>query len=125
MNSQFLFSRRPLITHTPIGSLYLALSLGIAPLPVIADPQAVINPVTESMTVSFADLDLATPAGINAAHDRLLRAAQRLCHRFSDSLRAANNATSSACVRETLAEATHRFDALMAAKSAEVARIAP
>jgi UrcA family protein len=120
--------RRSRTVHTPIGSLSLSLLLGIAPLAVIADPQRARAPETIATTVSFADLDLSTPVGIDAAHKRLVAAAQRLCHKFSDSRRISDRETSAACYRETLADATQRFNAQLATASAEgtdVARNTP
>jgi UrcA family protein len=117
-------SRRCLIVHTPMGSLSLTLLLGIAPLAVIAGPQRTRAPETVGTTVSFADLDLSTPVGIDAAHKRLVAAAQRLCHKFSDSRRISDRETSAACYRETLADATQRFNALLATASAEGTNVA-
>jgi UrcA family protein len=104
------------LTRSVICSVGLAWLLGIA---VMADPQHTSEPEVASATVSFADLDLTTPLGISTARKRLVAAAQRLCYKFSDSLRASNNATSAACYRETLADATQHFNALLAAASAK------
>jgi UrcA family protein len=106
----------------------LSLLLGIAPLAVIAGPQRASAPETVAATVSFADLDLTTPVGISVAHKRLVAAAQRLCHKFSDSRRTSDRETSAACYRDTLADATRRFNALLATANAEgtdVARNTP
>jgi len=81
-------------------------------------------PETVGTTVSFADLDLSTPMGIDAAHKRLVAAAQRLCHKFSDSRRIPDRETTAACYHETLAEATRRFNALLATASAEDSNVA-
>jgi UrcA family protein len=107
------------LTRSVICPVGLAWLLGIAPVAVIADPQHTSEPEVASATVSFVDLDLAAPLGISTARKRLVVAAQRLCHKFSDSLRASNNATSAACYRETLADATQHFNALLAAASAK------
>ena len=128
MPIQTYHSRRSRIVHTSIGPLSLSLLLGIAPLAVIAGPQRTNAPETVGTTVSFADLDLSTPVGIDAAHRRLVAAAQRLCHKFSDSRRISDRETSAACYRETLADATQRFNALLATASAagtDVARNTP
>lgn len=119
---------RSRIAHTPIGSLAVSLLLGIAPLAVIAGPQRASAPETVGTTVSFADLDLSTPVGINTAHKRLVVAAQRLCHKFSDSRRVSDRETTAACYRETLADATQRFNALLTTardESTDVARNTP
>ena len=117
-------SRRFRIVHTPIGSLSLSLLLGIAPLAVIAGPQRTSTPETVRTTVSFADLDLSTPVGIDAAHKRLVAAAQRLCRKFSDSRRISDRETFAACYRETLADATQHFNTLLATASAEGTNVA-
>jgi UrcA family protein len=124
MNIQTHHIRRSRITRTLIGSLYLSSLLPITPVVVIAAPQNTTEPETVSTTVSLADLDLTTSAGISAAHERLVAAAQRLCHNFSDSLRASDRKTSAACYRETLANATQRFNALLATASAESTDVA-
>jgi len=108
-----------------ICSVAFAWLLGIAPVTVKADPQHTSEPELARATVSFTDLDLTTTLGVSKARRRLVAAAQRLCHRFSDSLKASNNATSAACYRETLADVALRFDAMLAAardKGTHVAR---
>ena len=116
---------RTLVTRSVICSAGFACLLGIAPLTVVADPQQTSEADVARATVSFADLDLTTALGVSNARKRLVVAAQRLCHNFSDSLKASNNATSAACYRETLADATQRFNAMLAAardKGTHVAR---
>jgi UrcA family protein len=117
MHTQAHRGRRGFITRRGFWSLWLSSFLGTAPLVVVADPQYA-GTETASATVSFAGLDLTTPVGISAARERLVAAAQHLCHRLSDSLRASNSATSAACYRETLADATQRFDTMLRATSA-------
>jgi UrcA family protein len=113
-----------LVIRSVICSAGLAWLLGIAPVTVVADPQQTSAPEVARATVSFADLNLTTALGIGTARKRLVVAAQRLCHRFSDSLKASNSATSTACYREALADATRRFDAILAAASAEDTHVA-
>jgi UrcA family protein len=128
MNIETLHSRRSGISQIAFGSLFLSPFLAIAPLAVKADPQSKSAPETVSKTVSFSDLDLTMPAGINAAHARLVAVARRLCHTFSNSLRASDRETSDACYRETLADATRRFNALLGtarADGTDVARNTP
>jgi UrcA family protein len=113
------------VARNMIYAVAFAWLLGIAPVAVKADPQPTSEPEVAQATVSFTDLDLTTTLGVGQARRRLVAAAQRLCHRFSDSLKASNNATSAACYRETLADVTQRFDAMLAAardKGTHVAR---
>jgi UrcA family protein len=128
MKLQTHHSHRSRIAHAPIGSLFLSLLLGIAPFALFAGSQLKSEPETVGTTVSFADLDLSTPAGVNTAHKRLVAAAQRLCRKFSDSRRVSDRETTAACFRETLADATQRFNASLATASAvgtDVARNTP
>jgi len=118
MNIESQRNRSDPLTRSVICSICVSWSLGIAPVAVIADPQHASEPEVARATVSFSDLDLTTPHGISTARKRLVVAAQRLFHRFSDRLRASNNATSAACYRETLADATQRFNTLLAAARA-------
>jgi UrcA family protein len=112
------------VARNMICSVAFAWLLGISAVTVKADPQHTREADVARMTVSFADLDLTTALGVSNARKRLVVAAQRLCHRFSDSLKASNSATSTACYREALADATRRFDALLAAASAEGTHVA-
>jgi UrcA family protein len=112
------------VARNMICSVAFAWLLGISAVTVKADPQHTSEPEVVRATVSFTDLDLTTTLGISQAHKRMVVAAQRLCHRFSDSLKASNSATSTACYREALADATRRFDAILAAASAEGTHVA-
>jgi UrcA family protein len=124
-------SQRSLIASVARNMMYsvaFAWLLGIAPVTVKADPQHTSEPEVARAAVSFTDLDLTTTLGVSKARKRMVVAAQRLCHRFSDSLKASNNATSAACYRETLADVTQRFDAMLATardKGTHVARSTP
>ena len=64
---------------------------------------------TLSATVSVSDLDLTTPAGIQAARERLTKQALILCGKFSDSRRISNRETMADCVRHAVAEALKRL----------------
>ena len=112
------------VARNMICSVAFAWLLGISAVTVKADPQHTSEPEVVRATVSFTDLDLTTTLGISQARKRMVVAAQRLCHRFSDSLKASNSATSTACYREALADATRRFDAILAAASAEGTHVA-
>jgi len=53
-----------------------------------------------SATVTLSDLDLKTPAGAQAARDRIRKEALRLCRRFSDERRISYRETLADCVRQ-------------------------
>jgi UrcA family protein len=112
------------VARNVICSVAFAWLLGISAVTVKADPQHTSEPEVARATVSFKDLDLTTTLGISQARKRMVVAAQRLCRRFSDSLKASNSATSTACYREALADATRRFDAILAAASVEGTHVA-
>jgi UrcA family protein len=102
---------------TRSGGLYLLCLAVIAPVTAIADPHLAGKPEAISATVSVANLDLTTPAGISAAHQRLAATTWRLCHAFFDSRRVDNDAALVDCYRETLANASRRLEAQLKAAS--------
>jgi UrcA family protein len=55
--------------------------------------------------VSLADLDLATPEGARAAHERLHQEARRLCSEVADDLDLSRQANYVACIDESVAKA--------------------
>jgi UrcA family protein len=61
----------------------LTLSVIAATAAVAAQPSYSANN-TRSKTVSLADLDLSTPAGMNAARERVKKTARRLCVLLAD-----------------------------------------
>ena len=61
--------------------------------------------MTRSATVSLADLDLTTPAGLNAARDRVNKTARHLCSSVSDPLDLSHHANYVICVDEAVAGA--------------------
>jgi len=124
MNHQMPLIRTSRSAKTRSGALYLLFLTAIAPVTVIAGPHLASKPETLSATVSVANLDLATPAGISAAHQRLAATARRLCHEFSDSRRVDNNAMLADCYSETLAIATRRLEAQLKAASVAATAVA-
>jgi UrcA family protein len=99
----------------------------MTPAAVIAGPKP-LKLQTVSAKVVLADLDLATPAGLNEAHQRLAAAAKRLCQKFSDNRRISDRATFIDCYHETLADATKNFSAqveAMGTQGTQVARNEP
>jgi UrcA family protein len=68
-------------------------------------------------TVSLADLDLSTPNGARAAHDRLHEVARDVCSHAEDELDLSHQANFVACVDEAMAQALPRIEE-MARRSA-------
>jgi UrcA family protein len=90
-------------------ALFLAAALAAAtPYFAAAGDLAPGKPETATTTVVLADLDLSTSAGNAQAHERLTRAAARLCREFRDDRRIADWATYVDCVHDTVARALER-----------------
>jgi UrcA family protein len=80
---------------------------------VVVKPAAVVGfPQAISKTVSFADLDLSTPEGAQAAHGRLQQAARKLCSQVADELDLSYQANFSACVETAMAQALPKVEEL-------------
>lgn len=92
-----------------IAATCIALS-AVAPLAAFADPPTAPPSLTLESRVLLADLDLSTAKGVRAAHKRLERKAEHLCHQLWDSTSATFRWTYSACVKETLADAIQRLN---------------
>ncbi len=94
------------------------------PLQAKATPAVVTKPVAAvtfpegiSKSVSFADLDLSTPQGARAAHERLQRVAGKLCMRVADHLDLSQQANFSACVEATMMQALPKVEELARVKT--------
>jgi len=96
---------------TTIGTILL-LALGLAPVAAIADQSAVTAAVSRVADVSLADLNLSTPAGMRAAHERLRAMAQRVCAGSSNPRGLSSQPNFPACVDSTLAAHLRQIDAL-------------
>src|SRR5450631_3729378 len=95
-------TRRPPLSHstrTLIASLYLCSLLVIAPSTLIAGPWHASAPETAHATVSVAEFDVTTAAGLIAAQARLAAAAKRACNKFSDSLKVDDSKIWADCYR--------------------------
>jgi UrcA family protein len=86
-----------LVTVTLASGLPLAASA--------SPPNSRHAPETNSMTVSLSGLDLTTPQGLREARERLAKAAQHLCRRWSDSRKVDDSASYALCTEETIAKA--------------------
>ncbi|MEP6886545.1 MAG: UrcA family protein [Gammaproteobacteria bacterium] len=73
-----------------------------------ATPPSESPNMTRSATVALADLDLTTPAGINAARDRVHKTARHLCSSLSDSSDLSHAANFVICVDEAVARAMQK-----------------
>jgi UrcA family protein len=72
----------------------------------------VTQPAIAPPTVSLADLDLATPEGARAAHQRLRDAARASCARVADPNQSSKQSEFVACVSAAMAKALPRVEAL-------------
>jgi len=124
MNYQKSSINHVAMAQTRTGALCLVLLSLMAPAAVIAGPHHARKPETVATAISLANLDLTTPTGIDAAHQRLAIAAQRLCRKFSDSRRVDDYQTYAECYREALSDAVRRLDAHLKRANADAAEVA-
>jgi UrcA family protein len=125
MHIQTRSSRYSLTARTALGSLYLCSLLAIVPATGIAGTAPSKAAETASVKITFAELDLATPAGLRTAKERVAAAALRACERFSDSRKVDDRETVNLCYQTSLANAMQHLNALLvttAAKRSEVAQ---
>jgi UrcA family protein len=73
---------------------------------------AASDQVVRAKTISFADLDLSTPEGARAAHERLQKFADKLCSQVADELDLSHHANFVKCVDEAMANALPKVEAL-------------
>jgi UrcA family protein len=80
---------------------------------VVAEPVARMRlPQSSSKTVSFADLDLSTPEGIQIAHERLYQVARHLCSQVADDLDLSFHSNYLLCVDSAMAQALPKVEDL-------------
>jgi UrcA family protein len=116
-------TRHSPIDRTALSSLYLGSLLAILPATVFggAGPSKV---ETTSVKISFAGLNLATPAGLSAAQERVAAAALRACQRFPDSRKVDDRETVNLCYQTTLANAMQHLNVLLVATGANRSAVA-
>ena len=118
MNTKTILSRFDFRTTTRAAAMLLAIACTTA----TAGQPSEIHGTTGSATVSLAGLDLSTPEGKTAAHDRVNMAARRLCFKLSDSNDLSRQSNYVACVNDAVATAmlkiTERAPGLVAQSSA-------
>lgn len=82
--------------------------IGIASVPTLADQPAATAVPSRVADVSLADLNLSTPAGMSAAHERLHTMAERMCAEHAS----ASQPNFASCVESTLAGTLKQIEAL-------------
>jgi len=84
--------------------------LTLAPVAAIALSPAAAGVETRTSNLSLADLDLSTPAGVDAARDRLQQTARRWCSQVADRQDLSHQPNFIACMDETLAAALRQIN---------------
>jgi UrcA family protein len=84
--------------------------LALAPVAAIAQSPAATGVETRTSNLSLADLDLSTPAGVDAARDRLQQTARRRCSQVADRQDLSHQPNFIACMDETLAAALRQIN---------------
>ena len=80
---------------------------------VVAKPVAPVGfPQAISKRLSFADLDLSTPEGVQTAHERLQQVARNLCYQVADDLDLSQHANFLVCVDKAMAQALPKVEEL-------------
>ena len=69
-----------------------------------APAAALAQPATPSITVSYADLNLASPAGVKALDSRLANAVRAVCQAYDGTAIAERRFAEQRCLREKSAE---------------------
>lgn len=90
-----------------VGVLVCALNAGVA----LANPHSVVN---DAVAVSYSELDLSKPAGVEVLYDRLQRAAAKVCgfhERTSSLFYTSTTAEKKACYQDALSRAVAQVDA--------------
>ncbi len=104
MNTRLHWLNRSHRATQPVAAV-LAVIFAVVPCVPMAQPPSDTSPEYLSAKVPLADLNLTTPEGARAAHERLKEMAQRLCGKFRDDRTASAWETYADCTHDTL-EAT-------------------
>ncbi len=105
-----MYTKRAFISAWPaLGAAIVACTLfaGAA----FADPPAAPAADTRVANVSLAGLDLSTPEGARAAHDRIKIVVKRLCFQMEDPSEIDHLEAYNICVLKTLADTVRRINA--------------
>jgi UrcA family protein len=109
MNTDTYMARR-FGPQVAVWTTALMALLALAPVAVIAQSPAAAGVETRTSNLSLADLDLSTPAGVDAARDRLQQTARRRCSQVADRQDLSNQPNFIACMDETLAAALRQIN---------------
>jgi UrcA family protein len=101
MNTETQLARRSINPVASIRTAALIALFTLASAGALADQQPVL---------SLADLDLSTPAGVDAARDRLQQTARQRCSQIADRQDLSHQPNFIACMDETLADALRQID---------------
>jgi UrcA family protein len=78
-----------------------------------AGAEEVPGTVSRTRPISLAGLDLSTPAGAEAARERVQQAVRTICAQLADDLDLSHRATYLECVDKSMANAKPHLDALL------------
>jgi UrcA family protein len=106
------------ITHLKPGLCALFLTLGVAGISSAQTPPKPAD-VPETLRVSLAGLDLSTPQGIQAAHERARMAARRLCAKIANSADMQRQLDYIACIDDAMAPVVAQIDDMSRKTSAQ------
>lgn len=106
------------ITHLKPGLCALFLTLSVAGISSAQTPSKPAN-VPDALKVSLAGLDLSTPQGIRAAHERVRIAARRLCAKVANSADMQRQLDYIACIDDAMAPVVAQIDDMSRKTSAQ------
>ena len=109
MNTDTYMARR-FGSQVAVRTTALMALLTLAPVAAIALSPAAAGVETRTSNLSLADLDLSTPAGVDAARDRLQQTARRWCSQVADRQDLSHQPNFIACMDETLAAALRQIN---------------
>jgi UrcA family protein len=106
------------LTHLKPGLCALCLTLGLAGVSAAQTPSKPTD-VPDTLNVSLAGLDLSTPQGIQAAHERVRMAARRLCAKVANSADMQRQMDYIACIDDAMAPVVAQIDDMSRKTSAQ------
>jgi UrcA family protein len=110
--------REMYITHLKRGLRALCLTLGVAGVSVAQTPSKAAD-APDTLKVSLAGLELSTPKGIQAAHERVRMAARRLCAKVANSADMQRQLDYIACIDDAMAPVMAQIDDISRKTSAQ------
>jgi UrcA family protein len=106
------------ITHLKSGLCALCLTLGVAGISSAQTPSKPAD-VPDTLKVSLAGLDLSTPQGIEAAHERVRSAARRLCAKVANSADMQRQLDYITCIDDAMAPVVAQINDMLRKTSAQ------